>query len=93
MARPRHPAAALLWTDWVLTEGQKIIAESLRIPAAKSVPGYKDRSRRAPPPTASRRPPRPHQEMEHRLRRAAARRPHGGLTALPLHALLQESTA
>ncbi|MEV7363647.1 ABC transporter substrate-binding protein [Streptomyces sp. NPDC093675] len=42
MARPRHPAAALLWTDWVLTEGQKIIAESLRIPAAKSVPGYKD---------------------------------------------------
>ncbi|MGW2936394.1 ABC transporter substrate-binding protein [Streptomyces sp. NPDC055722] len=42
MARPRHPAAALLWTDWVLTEGQKIIAESLRIPAAKRVPGYKD---------------------------------------------------
>ncbi|MET8805870.1 extracellular solute-binding protein [Streptomyces sp. NPDC004546] len=42
MSRPRHPAAALLWTDWVLTKGQRIIAESLRIPAAKSVPGYKD---------------------------------------------------
>ncbi|MFE7214879.1 ABC transporter substrate-binding protein [Streptomyces sp. NPDC001698] len=42
MAHPRHPAAALLWTDWVLTEGQEIIAQSLRIPAAKSVPGYKE---------------------------------------------------
>ncbi|GEC03224.1 iron ABC transporter substrate-binding protein [Streptomyces spinoverrucosus] len=42
MARPRHPATALLWTDWVLSEGQKIIAESLRIPAAKDVPGFKD---------------------------------------------------
>jgi iron(III) transport system substrate-binding protein len=42
MARPRHPAAALLWTDWVLTAGQKVIAESLRIPAAKNVPGFKD---------------------------------------------------
>ncbi|MFG2788114.1 ABC transporter substrate-binding protein [Streptomyces sp. NPDC048419] len=42
MARARHPAAALLWTDWVLGAGQKVIAESLRIPAAKQVPGYKD---------------------------------------------------
>ncbi|MFF0459548.1 ABC transporter substrate-binding protein [Streptomyces mexicanus] len=42
MARPRHPAAALLWVDWVLGPGQKVIAESLRIPAAKSVPGYTD---------------------------------------------------
>lgn len=42
MANPRHPAAALLWTDWVLSDGQKIIADSLRIPAAKSVPGFKD---------------------------------------------------
>ncbi|MCI3242446.1 MULTISPECIES: extracellular solute-binding protein [Streptomyces] len=42
MARARHPAAALLWTDWVLGPGQKVIAESLRIPAAKSVPGYTD---------------------------------------------------
>jgi iron(III) transport system substrate-binding protein len=42
MAHPRHAAAALLWTDWVLSDGQKIIAKSLRIPAAKSVPGYKD---------------------------------------------------
>lgn len=40
MAKPRHPAAALLWTDWVLTEGQKIIAESLRIPAVTNVPGF-----------------------------------------------------
>ncbi|MEV0208933.1 extracellular solute-binding protein [Streptomyces sp. NPDC050788] len=42
MARARHPAAALLWTDWVLGPGQKVIAESLRIPAAESVPGYTD---------------------------------------------------
>jgi iron(III) transport system substrate-binding protein len=40
MARPKHPAAALLWMDWVLTAGQKVIAESMRIPAAKSVPGF-----------------------------------------------------
>ncbi|MFJ9535996.1 ABC transporter substrate-binding protein [Streptomyces sp. NPDC101225] len=42
MARARHPAAALLWTDWVLGAGQQVIAESLRIPAATQVPGYKD---------------------------------------------------
>jgi iron(III) transport system substrate-binding protein len=42
MARPRHPAAALLWTDWVLTDGQKIIADSLRIPAAKDLPGFEN---------------------------------------------------
>nr|WTB33189.1 extracellular solute-binding protein [Streptomyces sp. NBC_00830] len=42
MARPRHPAAALLWTDWVLSDGQKAIAKSLRIPAAASVEGFKD---------------------------------------------------
>jgi iron(III) transport system substrate-binding protein len=40
MAKPKHPAAALLWADWVLTQGQRIIAASTRIPAAKSVPGY-----------------------------------------------------
>jgi iron(III) transport system substrate-binding protein len=40
MAKPKHPAAALLWMDWVLTEGQKVIAAATRIPAAKSVPGY-----------------------------------------------------
>jgi iron(III) transport system substrate-binding protein len=42
MARARHPAAALLWMDWVLTAGQKIIADSKRIPAAKTVPGFTD---------------------------------------------------
>jgi iron(III) transport system substrate-binding protein len=42
MAHPRHAAAAMLWTDWVLSAGQRIIAESLRIPAAKSVEGFKD---------------------------------------------------
>jgi iron(III) transport system substrate-binding protein len=42
MAHPRHPAAALLWTDWVLSDGQKIIAKSLRIPAAKTVQGFRD---------------------------------------------------
>ena len=42
MKEPRHPAAALLWADWVLTEGQEIIADSKRIPAAKEVPGFKD---------------------------------------------------
>ncbi|MFD3488344.1 ABC transporter substrate-binding protein [Streptomyces sp. NPDC058665] len=42
MTNPRHPAAALLWTDWVLSDGQKIIADSLRIPAAETVPGFKD---------------------------------------------------
>ncbi len=40
MAQPRHPAAALLWADWVLSEGQKTIADSNRIPAAENVPGY-----------------------------------------------------
>jgi iron(III) transport system substrate-binding protein len=40
MSRPKHPAAALLWMDWVLTGGQKVIADAKRIPAAKSVPGY-----------------------------------------------------
>lgn len=40
MAKPRHPAAALLWTDWVLTDGQKVIADSLRIPAKTNVPGF-----------------------------------------------------
>ncbi|MBQ0964947.1 MULTISPECIES: extracellular solute-binding protein [Streptomyces] len=40
MAAPRHPAAALLWTDYVLGPGQKEIAKSLRIPAARHVPGY-----------------------------------------------------
>jgi iron(III) transport system substrate-binding protein len=42
MARARHPAAALLWVDWVLSDGQEIIAKSLRIPAAKSVEGFTD---------------------------------------------------
>jgi iron(III) transport system substrate-binding protein len=42
MAHARHPAAALLWMDWVLTAGQKVIAEATRVPAAKSVPGFKD---------------------------------------------------
>ena len=42
MARARHPAAALLWLDWVLIGGQKIIADSKRIPAAKSVAGFTD---------------------------------------------------
>ena|SRR5882757_2278013 len=43
MAQPRHPAAALLWADWVLgDDGQKIIAAAKRIPAARSVPGFAD---------------------------------------------------
>ncbi|WP_370416000.1 ABC transporter substrate-binding protein [Streptomyces fradiae] len=42
MKEPKHPATALLWTDWVLTAGQRIIADSQRIPAAKDVPGYQD---------------------------------------------------
>jgi iron(III) transport system substrate-binding protein len=42
MAQARHPAAALLWADWVLTDGQKIIAQSKRIPAARNVPGFTD---------------------------------------------------
>lgn len=42
MAKPRHPAAALLWVDWVLTKGQAVIAKSKRIPAASKVPGYTD---------------------------------------------------
>lgn len=40
MAQPKHPAAALLWTDWVLGPGQRVIAQSHRIPAAARVPGY-----------------------------------------------------
>lgn len=40
VAGAEHPASALLWTDWVLDEGQRIIADSNRIPAARSVPGF-----------------------------------------------------
>jgi iron(III) transport system substrate-binding protein len=40
MAQPRHPAAALLWADYVLGDGQKDIAASNRIPAVENVPGY-----------------------------------------------------
>jgi iron(III) transport system substrate-binding protein len=40
MSRPKHPAAALLWMDWVLTGGQTFIAGAKRIPAARSVPGF-----------------------------------------------------
>ena len=37
-----HPAAALLWMDWLLTDGQKDIAKAFRIPAQASVPGFTD---------------------------------------------------
>jgi iron(III) transport system substrate-binding protein len=40
MAQPRHPAAALLWADWVLGDGQKVIAKSHQIPAVENVPGF-----------------------------------------------------
>jgi iron(III) transport system substrate-binding protein len=40
MTKPKHPAAATLWMDWVLTAGQKIIVDAKRIPAAKNVPGF-----------------------------------------------------
>lgn len=42
MSRARHPAAALLWTDWVLGAGQKDVAKSERIPAAEHVPGVRN---------------------------------------------------
>jgi iron(III) transport system substrate-binding protein len=42
MAKPKHPAAALLWMDWVLDQGQQIIAKSKRIPARENVAGFKD---------------------------------------------------
>lgn len=38
----KHPAAALLWMDWVLTDGQKPIAKAFRIPAQPNVPGFTD---------------------------------------------------
>jgi len=34
-----HPAAAMLFTDWMLTEGQKTLAESFRV---GSIPGARD---------------------------------------------------
>lgn len=40
MARPRHAAAALLWADWVLGDGQRIIARTHQIPAVRDIPGY-----------------------------------------------------
>jgi iron(III) transport system substrate-binding protein len=40
MAEPQHPAAALLWADWVLGDGQQVIAKSNRIPAVANVPGF-----------------------------------------------------
>ncbi|MFZ5850209.1 MAG: ABC transporter substrate-binding protein [Actinomycetota bacterium] len=42
MTKARHPAAALLWLDWVLGDGQQVIAASERIPAAKQVPGLEN---------------------------------------------------
>ncbi|MFJ4699898.1 ABC transporter substrate-binding protein [Streptomyces sp. NPDC088768] len=42
MARARHPATALLWTDWVLGAGQKAVTASARIPAAAPAAGIKD---------------------------------------------------
>ncbi|MBD0734222.1 ABC transporter substrate-binding protein [Streptomyces sp. CBMA29] len=42
LSRARHPAAAMLWTDWVLSDGQRLIAKSLRIPAAETVEGFTD---------------------------------------------------
>jgi len=42
MAQPRHPAAAMLWADWVLGAGQQVIAKSHRIPAVANVPGFTD---------------------------------------------------
>lgn len=42
MAHPRHPAAAELWMDWQLTDGQKSIAEAQRVTARKGVPGFTD---------------------------------------------------
>jgi iron(III) transport system substrate-binding protein len=42
MRDAKHPAAALLWMDWALTEGQKPIAEAFRIPAQPNVPGFSD---------------------------------------------------
>jgi iron(III) transport system substrate-binding protein len=42
MLQSKHPAAALLWMDWVLTDGQKEIAKSFRIPAQPNVPGFTD---------------------------------------------------
>jgi iron(III) transport system substrate-binding protein len=40
MAAPKHAAAALLWADWVLGDGQQVIAKSNRIPAVANVPGF-----------------------------------------------------
>lgn len=40
MRDAKHPAAALLWMDWVLTDGQKTIAKAFRIPAEQNVPGF-----------------------------------------------------
>lgn len=39
MKNAKHPAAALLYTDFVLTEGQKDIAKKFRIPAQPKVAG------------------------------------------------------
>jgi iron(III) transport system substrate-binding protein len=40
MAQPNHPAAALLWSDWVLSDGQQQIVAANRIPALENVPGF-----------------------------------------------------
>lgn len=42
MRDAKHPAAALLWMDWALTDGQKPIAKAFRIPAEPNVPGFSD---------------------------------------------------
>lgn len=42
MAKPRHPAAALLWMDWQLTDGQVPIAQSFRVTSRQDIPGFTD---------------------------------------------------
>lgn len=42
MKDARHPASALLWVEWALSDGQELIANSQRIPTATSAPGFTD---------------------------------------------------
>lgn len=42
MRDAKHPAAALLWMDWALTDGQQPVAKAFRIPAQTNVPGFTD---------------------------------------------------
>lgn len=42
MRNAKHPAAAMLFTDWVLTKGQELFVKDYRVPAVEGTPGSEE---------------------------------------------------